>query len=65
MDPGRRLVAHEAQVVVGAGGRAGGEVGGKQRRPVVGDDDDVVLRHVDGWGELEVAWRERKWRVGR
>lgn len=65
VDPGRRVVADEAQVVVGAGGRAVREVGGEQRRPVVGDDDDVVLRHVDGRGELKVAWEERKRRIGR
>lgn len=54
------MVANEAQVVMGAGGRAVGEVGGKQRRPVVGDDHDVVLRHVDGRGELKVTWEEGK-----
>lgn len=54
VDPGRR------QVVVGAGGRAAGQVDGEERRPVVGDHHDVVLRHVDGRGELEVTWEERK-----
>lgn len=60
VDPGGRLVAHEAQVVVGAGGRAVGEVGWEERRTVVGNDHDVVLRHVDGRRELEGTWKERE-----
>lgn len=65
VDPGRRLLANEAQVVVGTGGGLVRQVGGKERRPVVGDDHDVVLRHVDGRGQLEVTCEGRRRRIRR
>lgn len=53
--PRRRGVGDEAHVVVGAGRRLVGEVWREERRPVVLDDHRVVLRHVDGRGQLVVS----------
>lgn len=53
--PRRRGVGGEAHVVVGAGRRLVGEVWREERRPVVLDDHRVVLRHVDGRGQLVVS----------
>lgn len=53
--PRRSHVGSEGHVVVGAGRRLVGQVGGQQGRPVVLDDHRVVLRHVDRRGELVVS----------
>lgn len=55
VDPGRRVLSHEAHVIVGTGRRLVGEVRGERGRPIVFDHHYVVLRHVHGRGELVVA----------
>ena len=55
MDPGHRGVSHEAHVIVGTGGGLVGEVGRKQRRPIIFDHHYVILRHVHSRRELVVT----------
>ncbi|TNN75158.1 hypothetical protein EYF80_014568 [Liparis tanakae] len=55
VDPVHRVLSHKAHVLLGTGGRLVGEMGGKQRRPIIFDHHNVVLRHVHCRREPEVT----------
>lgn len=65
LGPGGRSIHGEDRVIVGAGRRSVGQMRRENRRPVIFDNDSVILGHVHSGGQLVVTCVETDTSQGR